>query len=495
MNYFNIKAYIDALRPILHIQSKEYAEICKKILHEADGMTCRAFMQGLGVVDAVSQRVETECELLHFLDMIRDEGYDHPTAIVLMGVSDEELASPAITARLLYMAERTMHNAGYHASVFWVSDTGIAPSQLEHLITLLPHDKPQQCDIEHFLRRYAQKLDFQIAEEDVGRLALELKGLSFFQIKRILDLAYVDGGIVTWEDRRLIIQEKKQIIQKSGLLEYIDWDRDLNGVGGLEHLKSWLEKKAMVMQRLDAALKAGVSIPKGILIVGFPGCGKSLVAKTTATQFGLPLLRLDVGKILGKYVGQSERNMRFALAQAEAVSPCVLWVDEVEKAFAGGDGSGHEVTSRLIGHFLTWMQEKSTTVFVVATANDLERLPTEFLRKGRFDEVFSVGLPNKQERYQILKIHLRRRNQYDATMNMSELVKITEDFSGADIEAGVSQAVETCFLSGTGKKVSEDDLITAMTSITPLSKALQNKFSKMKEKLGEYSVRPASEVS
>ena len=249
------------------------------------------------------------------------------------------------------------------------------------------------------------------------------------------------------------------------------------------------------MQRLDAALKAGVSIPKGILIVGFPGCGKSLVAKTTATQFGLPLLRLDVGKILGKYVGQSERNMRFALAQAEAVSPCVLWVDEVEKAFAGGDGSGHEVTSRLIGHFLTWMQEKSTTVFVVATANDLERLPTEFLRKGRFDEVFSVGLPNKQERYQILKIHLRRRNQYDATMNMSGLVKITDNFSGADIEAGVSQAVETCFLSGTEKKVSEDDLITAMKSITPLSKALQNKFTKMKEKLGEYSVRPASEVS
>lgn len=489
-----LKSYISALRPILHIQSKEYSEVCAKIRSETCGMFYRVFMQGMGVIDATSQRVVSECDLQHFLETVRDEGYEQPTAIILLGASEEDLAHPVITAQLLYIADRTLHCAGFQTTVFWVSDNGLAPNQLEHLITLLPYDRPQQVDIEYFLHSYAQQMDFQISEDDVGRLALELKGLSFFQIKSILDLAYVDGGLVTWEDRQLIIQEKKQIVQKSGLLEYVEWQSDLDNVGGLGHLKLWLGKKAKIMQRLDAALKAGVSIPKGILIVGFPGCGKSLVAKTTATQFGLPLLRLDVGKILGKYVGQSERNMRFALAQAEAVSPCVLWVDEVEKAFAGGDGSGHEVTSRLIGQFLTWMQEKQTTVFVVATANDLERLPTEFLRKGRFDEVFSVGLPNKQERYQILKIHLRRRNQYDPTMNMAKLLDLTENFSGADIEAGVGQAVENCFLEDSKKIVSEADLIAAMKDITPLSKALQNKFSKMKEKLGEYNVKPASDA-
>lgn len=494
MKLNNMKLYINALRPILHIQSREYTDVCKKILFEVPEMDSCAFLQGLGAIDPKSQSLLKECSLQHFLDMFRDAGYERPTAIILLGVSEEDLAQPAITARLLYIAERTLHCGGYQATVFWVSDNGLAPNQLEHLITLLPYDRPQQVDIENFLRSYAQQMDFQISEDDVGRLALELKGLSFFQIKSILNLAYVDKGIVTWEDRRLILQEKKQIVQKSGLLEYVDWQSDLESVGGLGHLKLWLEKKAKVMQRLDAALKAGVGIPKGILIVGFPGCGKSLVAKTTATQFGLPLLRLDVGKILGKYVGQSERNMRLALAQAEAVSPCVLWVDEIEKAFAGGDGSGHEVTSRLIGQFLTWMQEKQSTVFVVATANDLERLPTEFLRKGRFDEVFSVGLPNKQERYQILKIHLRRRNQYDPTMNMAKLIKLTENFSGADIEAGVGQAVENCFLEDCKKFVSEDDLIAAMKDITPLSKALQNKFVKMKEKLGEYNVKPASEA-
>lgn len=492
MNRDIIESYIRSLRPILHIQSNEFRTVCAEILENCPGMRFCAYMHGLGAINPKTHAIDKRTSLHEFLDSVLDMGYDTPSCIILLDVHEDQLQSPEIVSRLNYVAERTLYTEGYQATVFLVSARALIPQGLEHLITLVPKDSPKQARIEEFLRDYAHKLEFEIADKDVGELALELKGLSLFQIKRILDLAYTDGGVVTREDRRLILQEKKQIIQKSGLLEYIDTSSQLSSVGGLEFLKEWLERKGRVMERLDEALKSGVDIPKGILIVGFPGCGKSLVAKTTATQFRLPLLRLDVGRILGKYVGESEQRMRMAFAQAEAVSPCVLWVDEVEKAFAGGGSSaGHEVTVRLIGQFLTWMQEKDSTVFVVATANDLDRLPTEFLRKGRFDEIFSVGLPNKQERYQILKIHLQQRGKYIPTMNLAQAVDATDGFSGADIEAAVNKAIEEIFLANSSR-LNVETLITAINQITPLSKALKKKFSDMSSKLDEYSVQPAS---
>lgn len=487
-----IESYIRSLRPILYIESNEFKSISGDILDVCCGMRICSYRDGLGAINAGTQALEEKCSLLDFLDNVRDLGYAGPTAIILLDVGEANLAQPEIISRLHYMAERTLYVEGYQSTVFLVSSRASMPCGLEHLISLVPKTSPEQEQIEQFLSEYACRLGFSMAPKDIGELALELKGLSLFQVKRILDLAYVDGGVVTRDDRGLILQEKKQIVQKSGLLEYVESFSQLSEVGGLENLKEWLDRKGCVMERLDEALKAGVDIPKGILIVGFPGCGKSLVAKTTATRFRVPLLRLDVGKILGKYVGESEQRMRAALSQAEAVSPCVLWVDEVEKAFAGaGSASGHEVTTRLIGQFLTWMQEKETTVFVVATANDLERLPTEFLRKGRFDEIFSVGLPNKQERHQILKIHLKRRGKYDPAMNLAHVVTATEGFTGADIEAGVSQAIEDIFLSG-NVNLQEDKLLAAMIQITPLSKALQKKFSEMSGKMNEYNVKAAS---
>ena len=244
---------------------------------------------------------------------------------------------------------------------------------------------------------------------------------------------------------------------------------------------------------MDKAIRFGVDIPKGILIVGLPGCGKSLSAKATAGLFKLPLVRLDVGRLMGKYVGQSESNMRDALKLASAISPCVLWIDEIEKAFAGvsSDGGGNEVTTRLLGQFLTWMQEKDSTVFIVATANDISRLPLEFLRKGRFDELFKVELPNGEERRKILEIHLKNRHKWNDDLDIIKLIDKTKGCSGADLEAVVKDAIEDAFIKG-DTTISTDALINSLSKITPIEKALADKIKDMREKLKALDVQDAS---
>ena len=498
MSENQILFYIHGLRPILYFPSQDFRAVDETLRELVGDAKIREFRQGLGPVDFDTKVRLAERTLVQFLEAHKDTGYDQESFLLLKDVH-KQLEDGSVIALLKYISERTLYSEDYQQTIVIVSGECIIPPEIAHLVTIIPQEVPSQKEIEKIIRDYAEQLNFTIdaepakEEEIVGKLALELKGFSFFQIKQVLDLAYANGGKISFEDKDFILLEKKQIINKSGLLEYLEADCDAESIGGLEALKKWLRRKAMIFHDLDRALKNGVDVPKGVLIVGVPGCGKSLTAKTTAAMFGVPLLRLDVGKILGKYVGESERNMRAALIQAEAVSPCVLWVDEVEKAFAGGTGDkGHEVTARLIGQFLTWMQEKSSTVFVVATANDLENLPTEFLRKGRFDEIFSVDLPTPQERMQILKIHLRKRKQYHINLDLSEVVKQTDGFSGADLEAGVATAVEELFLSGQMKDgLTASKLVDAFSDITPLSLSLRGKFAKIKEKLKEYSVKPA----
>jgi SpoVK/Ycf46/Vps4 family AAA+-type ATPase len=267
----------------------------------------------------------------------------------------------------------------------------------------------------------------------------------------------------------------------------------IDDIGGLENLKAWLERKKKVFTNLDQAIKAGVDVPKGILIVGMPGCGKSMTAKATATLFDLPLVRLDVGRLLGKYVGESEENMRKALKLAEAISPCVLWIDEIEKAFSGvGSSSGSsDVTTRLFGQFLTWMQEKENTVFIVATANDISKLPPEFLRKGRFDELFYVDFPTADERRKILEIHLRKRHKWYKGLDIADLMKQTDGYNGADLEAIVKEAIETCFIDGR-EQVTKEDLLTAQKNIKSISKTLEKRINEIKAAVNNMDLKPAS---
>jgi SpoVK/Ycf46/Vps4 family AAA+-type ATPase len=229
------------------------------------------------------------------------------------------------------------------------------------------------------------------------------------------------------------------------------------------------------------------------MIVGMPGCGKSLTAKATAALFKLPLLRLDVGSLMGKYVGESESNMRRALRLAEAVSPCVLWVDELEKAFVGigSGGNNSEVATRLFGYFLTWMQDKTGAVFVIATANDISALPPELLRKGRFDEIFSVDFPNPSERENIFAIHLQKRQKNTTACDIQKLAEKTDGFSGADIEAVVKEAIEVAFIDN-GATLTTERLMTVINNTHPLKVVMKDKVQEYEDKFKNLKIRAAS---
>jgi SpoVK/Ycf46/Vps4 family AAA+-type ATPase len=268
----------------------------------------------------------------------------------------------------------------------------------------------------------------------------------------------------------------------------------IDDIGGLENLKEWLVRKAKVYKNMNKAKTYGVDMPKGVLIAGVPGCGKSLSAKAAANLFEVPLLRLDMGRLMGKYVGESEGNLRNAIALAEAIAPCVLWIDELEKAFAGigGGGGGADVTTRLFGNFLTWMQEKDSPTFVVATANDITKLPPELLRKGRFDEIFYVGLPNDDEREKIFKIHIEKRRPQDLkNIDITELVKRSKGFSGADIEGVVKDAIESAFADDKSS-IQTKDILEAIDDTPSLSEIMKDSLEKMTK---EYETRKYKNAS
>jgi SpoVK/Ycf46/Vps4 family AAA+-type ATPase len=272
----------------------------------------------------------------------------------------------------------------------------------------------------------------------------------------------------------VIYEEKNQVVRKTGVLEFVKSDLRIDDIGGLENLKNWLIKRNNTWQ--EKAKMYNLPAPKGVLITGVPGCGKSLTAKAMSTIWGLPLLKLDMGKIFGGIVGSSEENMRKAIATAEAVAPSILWVDEIEKGFAGTQSDGDSGTSaRVFGTFLTWMQDKTAPVFVIATSNDISRLPPELLRKGRFDEIFFVDLPTTREREKIFQVHLKKRtagsqipHQVTAEAAVcAELAAAAEGFSGAEIEQAVIAALYDAFYADRG--LTQADVLRSIRDTVPLA--------------------------
>ena len=318
-------------------------------------------------------------------------------------------------------------------------------------------------------------------DEDRKKLMPSLKGMTSFEIDRMLDMAMSSNGSLSAEDTEMILQQKKTMVKKSGLLELIDTPEKLDSIGGMDALKGYLERKSRVISDLPKAQEFGVSIPKGVFIVGMPGCGKSLCAKASAALFKTPLLKL---------VGESESNLRKAIKIAEAAAPCVLWIDEIEKAFSGVGGN-NDIMTRMFGYFLSWMQEKQSSVYVIATANNADNLPPELKRKGRFDEIFCVNLPDKEERKAIFKIHLEKKKKSLDDASLNSICQITDGFNGADIESVVNEAVEECFLSGE-RELSKNVLENIVRHTVSISKSCKKQIDNMKKAFKENNFKDAT---
>jgi ATP-dependent 26S proteasome regulatory subunit len=355
------------------------------------------------------------------------------------------------------------------------------PAELESLVTLLDFPLPDEAFLRDLLQRMiarntaAGAVQADLDDEGVQRLAQAATGLTAYEAENAFARAMVADARLTVDDVTVVAEEKRQIIRKSGVLEVISSAVKLDDIGGLGNLKTWLTKRNGSW--LEEAKAYGLPAPKGVLMTGVPGCGKSLTAKAMSSAWGLPLIRLDIGRIFGGLVGASEQNIRTAIRTAEAVAPCVLWIDEIEKGFAAGaSGSGDSGTSaRVFGTFLSWMQEKTAPVFVMATANDIGLLPPEFLRKGRFDEIFFIDLPTRSERRDIFRVHLTARlaagpalGSLDVTdAVLDELADATEGFSGAEIEQVV---ISACFDAFNDKReLATDDMIREVGNTVPLS--------------------------
>ncbi len=487
-----LASYIDALHPIIYINHFDFKVIDAAIAHVGQGAKCVEFNNALGLVDFKTKSPMKDCSLEEFLKLTMDDGFEQQTFLILKDVH-RELDNPKVIAYLKRIAENNLYNENYSATIFIISEVTVIPRELENYITIFDIPLPTIDEIRGIIRAFITDMEIEVDADIIDEIALSFKGLNEFQIRQILTLAYQDGGCITRGDKALILKEKEQFIKKSGMLEIVNFSESIEDIGGLENLKDWLYRKAFIFRELDKAIKFGVDVPKGIMIIGMPGCGKSLTAKATASLFEIPLVRLDVGRLLGKYVGESEENMRNALKLSEAISPCVLWIDEIEKAFAGvgGEGGGNDVTTRLFGQFLTWMQEKENTVFIVATANDISRLPPEFLRKGRFDELFFVDLPNGTERRKILEIHLKKRKKWNENIDSIALIKETEGYNGADLEAVVKDTIERAFIEGR-TTITTADLIRSIKDTKSISCTLKDKIASIQKTVEKIDIKPAS---
>ena len=381
-----IREYMNAHFPILYIETFE-EDKAERAVKEAAGDREILEWNVRGLFYSKTDEKREGMSLTEALDKFANpngtgsekfaQRFNMARRVLFIKDAYELLDDPKVVAQLKFLSEEIVSEHLKNANIVIVSSQLKVPKSLEHYITVLSMDIMTIAEIEQVIRNFCknEKIDLPL-EEFLKELAFAFKGLSEFEIKNILSLAVANDGFIDKKDLYLIHEHKKQAVQKSGIMEMIQVKEGIDDIGGLENLKNWLKSKAKVFKNIDKARKFGVDMPKGVLIAGLPGCGKSLNAKAAASLFGVPLLRMDMGRLMGKYVGESEANMRKALKLAEAISPCVLWIDELEKAFAGinGRGGGNEVTTRLFGNFLTWMQEKEGMAFVVATANNISHL-------------------------------------------------------------------------------------------------------------------------
>ncbi|HEX9745656.1 MAG TPA: AAA family ATPase [bacterium] len=372
------------------------------------------------------------------------------------------------------------------------------PPELEKDLTVLDYKLPDAADMKKLLNEMIEavadnpRVKINLKPDEKEKLIQAALGLTAVEAENAFSRVLVSKGRLSEEDISDILAEKKQIVRKSGLLDYYEPEDEFHHVGGLKLLKNWLLKRGSAFS--DDARTYGLPEPRGILLVGVQGCGKSLTAKAISNLWKLPLLRLDLGRLFSSLVGSSEENARRAMLVAESLAPCVLWIDEIEKGLSGLDSSSSSdagTTSRVFGYFITWLQEKKRPVFVIATANEIDALPPELMRKGRFDEIFFVDLPNPKERYEIFKIHLDRFNRDHQTYDIPALTTASMNFSGAEIREAIIAAMYDAFAEQ--REFTSDDILRNLRETIPISRTMAEKIEELRSWAG-VRARRANEL-
>jgi AAA+ superfamily predicted ATPase len=365
------------------------------------------------------------------------------------------------------------------------------PDELKDEAVLLDFPAPTAAELEAVLSHITKAPGVRVNLTKLGheKLVQAALGLTAAQAQRVFAKAVVSDGVLDDRDIALVTEEKKQIIRESKALEFYPATKTLDDVGGLDVLKNWLRLRQRAFTHEARAY--GLPAPKGVALIGIPGTGKSLSAKMIAGLWRLPLLRLDVGAVFGSYMGESEQQARQALRLAEAIAPCVLWIDEMEKALAQGDRDGGTST-RVFGTILTWMQEKTAPCFVVAAANDVSQLPPELLRKGRFDEIFFLDLPNQTEREAILSIHLKQRHRLPNDYDIPHLAGLAQDYVGAEIEQALIDAMYVGF--NEGREFTTADIAAALKRQVPLAVAQREVVDGLRDWLRQGRAQSASKA-
>lgn len=516
-----IKNYISSMHPLFFIHHSDFfaiTDILNGLKREEDFKYYKfyKYTNSLGSkveysapFDADDNEIEDPSEYLEdWLEVKYNEACEgRKQILVLKDIISDSLSSVSISY-IKEIAEKNVTDEKFCTIIFIVESKSVFfPKELESMITIVDIKPLNEEDIKTTIRRFVKvhnlKCLFIDNTEKLDEFVYSFKGLLKYQIEQILCTAVLQGHgelLSNNVQAKLVLKEKEQMIKKSGILEIINQSSDFEEIGGLKNLKKWLKNKKIIYEDIFKAKSYGVEIPKGILIAGMPGCGKSLVAKATASLFNVPLVRLDVSSLLGKYIGESEDNMRKALSLSESFSPCVLWIDELEKAFAGinanEDGG---VVMRLFGQFLTWMQEKSSAVFIVATANDINSLPPEFLRKGRFDELFFVDLPTENERRDIFKLKFGSKKKDLTLIDFQSLAKETEGYSGSDIESIVNSVIEKKYIEEYNQpdnstiQITTEFIMEIVKSKKSISQMLGDKIKVLREKYKELNLINASE--
>jgi SpoVK/Ycf46/Vps4 family AAA+-type ATPase len=367
------------------------------------------------------------------------------------------------------------------------------PDDLSEVLTVVEFPLPSAGEIRSEIERLVSATGQSLEARTLDDLVRSCQGLSMERIRRVLSRAIATHGELRPQDVDLILEEKRQTIRQTQILDFYPTTANMTDIGGLDNLKEWLLRRGGSFS--ERARQYGLPHPRGLLLVGIQGTGKSLTAKAIAHHWHLPLLRLDVGRLFAGLVGESESRTRQMIQLSEALAPCILWIDEIDKAFAGVDSRGDAgTTSRVFGTFITWMAEKTSPVFVVATANNIQALPPEMLRKGRFDEIFFVGLPTQEERKAIFGVHLERLRPHTLkSFDLERLAYETPDFSGAEIEQMIVEAMHTSFSQN--RDFNTDDILEAASQLIPLARTAQGQIDQLQDWAASGKARLASKYT